>query len=218
MAGTLLFDLDGTLTDPKRGITRCIQFAMREIGEAVPPADDLTWCIGPPLLASLETLTGDQDRARRALDLYRERFTAEGLYENRLYDDIPAALATLRATGHRLIVATSKPTVFAVRVIRHFGLEACFEAVHGSELDGRLSDKRELLAWIAAHHHLDVARTVMIGDRRHDIDGARENRMASIGVLYGYGSRDELLAAGANIMCDAPRDIPNGVANLIDRT
>ncbi|MCA8929311.1 MAG: HAD family hydrolase [Alphaproteobacteria bacterium] len=207
------FDLDGTLTDPKPGITACIRHALQRLGRTPPPADDLTWCIGPPLLASFETLLGDRELAPRALALYRERFGAVGLFENRVYDGIPATLAACRQAGLRLFVATSKPTVYATRIAAHFSFDRHFEAVCGSELDGTRTDKSALLAWVLARHGLDPARTVMIGDRHHDMVGARNNGMAGLGVAYGYGSRAELADAGAFRIVTDPAAIPDALAD-----
>lgn len=202
---TICFDLDGTLTDPKQGITNCIRHALERLGCAAPPADDLTWCIGPPLLGSFETLVGGEPAlAERALALYRERFGEVGLFENELYDGITDLLSACRNAGHRLFVATSKPTVYAERIITHFGLAHHFEAVCGSELDGTRTDKTDLLRWLLANHAVDAATATMIGDRRYDILGARNNAMHTIGVAYGYGSRAELTAAGADRIAESP--------------
>ena len=211
---TVCIDLDGTLTDPKVGITRCIQFALEQLGRDVPEPDDLTWCIGPPLQQSFDTLLDNPADASRALELYRERFTNIGLFENELYAGIPEALSELTSAGDLLLVATSKPTVYATRIIEHFNLTPYFEAVFGSELDGTRTDKTDLLAWIIEHQKLQPSDTIMIGDRRHDIIGARNNDLRSIGVLYGYGSRDELIDAGADTLCAQPVDLSALVARI----
>ena len=203
----ICFDLDGTLSDPKLGITRSIQHALRELGRPVPTADDLTSCIGPPLLGSFKKLLGSSKEAENALRLYRERFGETGIYENELYPGIAAALSGLKSSGRRMFVATSKPKVFADRIIVHFGLSPYFEAIYGSELDGTRSDKSELLAWVVAQERLSPAKAVMVGDRSHDIAGGRENGMATLGVLYGYGTRTELLEAGADDLCQSPIDL-----------
>jgi phosphoglycolate phosphatase len=199
---TICFDLDGTLTDPKPGITNCIRYALERLGREPPPADDLTWCIGPPLLASFETLLKDADLATQGLALYRERFGDVGLFENEVYPGIPDVLAACRNAGHRLLVATSKPTVYASRIIAHFGLSPYFEAVCGSELDGTRADKTELLRWLLKTHGVDAASATMIGDRKHDIIGARNNGLRTIGVAYGYGGRAELTEAGADAIVE----------------
>jgi phosphoglycolate phosphatase len=198
---TIYFDLDGTLTNPKPGITRSIQYALEELGQAVPSEDELTWCIGPPLHASLKKLVGSDERADQALALYRERFADVGLFENETYRGIEETLSTLAATGRRMFVATSKPAVYAERIVDHFGLRRYFERVYGSELDGTRVDKGELLRYALETAKVDPAQAIMIGDRSHDIVGARSNGMTAIGVLYGYGSEDELKKAGAHHIC-----------------
>jgi phosphoglycolate phosphatase len=200
----IYFDLDGTLTDPKPGITRSIQYALQRLDHpTIPTEDELTWCIGPPLRTSFVKLLGDHT-ADRAVALYRERFSDIGLYENRVYDGISEVLTTLRTSGHRLFVATSKAHVFADRIIDHFGLRDHFEYVFGAELDGTRADKSHLLEYALRQATVDPAKTLMIGDRSHDMVGAKNNGMKGIGVLYGYGSRDELLAAGAQHVCATP--------------
>ncbi|WP_426534356.1 HAD family hydrolase [Bradyrhizobium sp. McL0615] len=201
---TIYFDLDGTLTDPKPGITRSIQYALQKLDHpTIPTEDELTWCIGPPLRSSFVKMLGDRD-ADRAVALYRERFSDIGLYENRVYDGIGDVLTTLRASGHRLFVATSKAHVFADRIIDHFGLRQHFERVFGAELDGTRADKSHLLEHALKEVSVDPAKTLMIGDRSHDMVGAKNNGMKGIGVLYGYGSRNELIEAGAQHVCATP--------------
>ena len=201
----IYFDLDGTLTDPKPGITRSIQYALQKLDHpTMPTEDELTWCIGPPLRASFVRLLGAETSADLAVSYYRERFSDVGLYENGVYDGIGAVLTKLGAAGHRLFVATSKPHVFAERIIDHFGLRDHFERVFGSELDGTRVDKSHLLEYALKQASVDPARTLMIGDRSHDMVGAKNNGMKRIGVLYGYGTRDELLDAGAHHVCATP--------------
>jgi phosphoglycolate phosphatase len=205
---TIFFDLDGTLTDPKIGITRSIQYALEKLGREVPHQDELTWCIGPPLHASFVKLLGEIDLASRALLLYRERFADIGMFENAVYAGIEATLASLADGSRRLFVATSKPHVYAKRIIEHFKLDTYFEHVFGSELDGTRVDKTELLKYALQMTSIDPAEALMIGDRSHDIVGARNNGLRALGVLYGFGSRDELLQAGAHGLCAAPDEIP----------
>jgi phosphoglycolate phosphatase len=205
---TIFFDLDGTLTDPKPGITRSIQYALQKLDRPeIPTEDELTWCIGPPLRASFVKLLGDDREADRAVALYRERFSDIGLYENELYDGIGEVLTTLGNAGHRLFVATSKPHVFADRIIDHFGLRPHFTRVFGSELDGTRVDKGDLLGYALKEAAADPSKTLMIGDRSHDMVGAGHNGIKGIGVLYGYGSRDELIGAGALHVCATPAEI-----------
>jgi phosphoglycolate phosphatase len=201
----IYFDLDGTLTDPKIGITRSIRYALDELGHPTSPSEDeLTWCIGPPLLPSLKTILGEDHLADAALLLYRKRFAEIGLYENGVYPEIHDLLATLQKSGRRLFVATSKPVIYAERIIDHFKLAPYFERVFGSELDGVRTDKTELLTYALQKTGDDPTRAVMIGDRRHDMIGARNNRMTAIGVLYGYGNEEELREAGAHHICLTP--------------
>jgi phosphoglycolate phosphatase len=205
-----LFDLDGTLTDPREGITRSIAYALERMGVAPPPLDELVFAIGPPLRASLATLLGtDSPQAvERAIGLYRERFAEVGLFENRPYDDIAQTLEALRSRGMRLLVATSKPTVYARRIVERFALAAHFDEVHGCELDGTREDKRDLLAHVIPHHGLDARRTVMIGDRGSDMRAARHHGLHALGALWGYGSAGELREAGAHLLCEGPGAVP----------
>jgi phosphoglycolate phosphatase len=203
----IFFDLDGTLTDPKPGITGSIQYALQKLDLPVPTQDELTWCIGPPLRASFVTMLGGEDRVDLAVTLYRERFGDVGLYENSVYPDVEHILAALKQSHGRLFVATSKAHVFANRIIEHFGLRDYFEHVFGAELDGTRADKSDLLAYALKNTAVDPRRALMIGDRSHDIIGAKANRMGAIGVLYGYGSREELIEAGASHVCATPRAV-----------
>jgi phosphoglycolate phosphatase len=204
---TLFFDLDGTLTDPKPGITGSIQYALGKLGRPVPSQHELAWCIGPPLRASFVTLLGGEDHADRAVTLYRERFGDVGLFENSVYPEIEPVLAKLSQSGFRMFVATSKPHVFARRIIDHFDLAHHFEHVFGSELDGTRVHKADLLSFALEQTGVDASRSLMIGDRSHDVLGAKANGMDAIGVTYGYGSREELIAAGARHLCVSPRAI-----------
>jgi phosphoglycolate phosphatase len=204
----IYFDLDGTLTDPKPGITRSIQYALRKLDHhTIPTEDELTWCIGPPLRASFVKILGTEDTADLAVSLYRERFSDVGLYENGVYDGIDDVLTTLGQSGRRLFVATSKAHVFADRIVDHFGLRRHFERVFGAELDGTRSDKSHLLEYALRTASVDPSKTLMIGDRSHDMIGARNNGIRGIGVLYGYGSKDELIEAGALHVCATPQAI-----------
>ena len=203
----IFFDLDGTLTDPKPGITRSIQYALDKLGQpTIPTEDELTWCIGPPLRASFVKLLGEAS-ADLAVSLYRERFSEIGLYENSVYAGIPDVLGALRSSGHRLFVATSKAHVFADRIIDHFDLREHFERVFGAELDGTRADKSDLLAYALKTAAVESSHAIMIGDRSHDMIGARNNGIKGIGVLYGYGSEQELMAAGASQLCATPKAV-----------
>lgn len=211
---TIFFDLDGTLTNPKPGITRSIQYALKTLGQAVPDEDELTWCIGPPLHASLKKLTGTDALADRALLLYRERFADIGLFENEAYGGIEETLSALAATSPRMFVATSKPAVYAERIVDHFGLRRYFARVFGSELDSTRVDKSDLLRYALGETAVDPRNAVMIGDRSHDVVGAKRNGMTAIGVLYGYGSEDELREAGVHHICATHPDLRERCAAL----
>jgi len=195
--GAVLFDLDGTLTDPKLGITRSIQYALRKRGIAPPHADELEPFIGPPLAQSFRDRLGfDESEARRAVDDYREYFSQAGLYENEVYAGIPELLRDLRASELRVCLATSKPMVFAERILEHFDLAKHFDLVVGSHLDGTHVEKAEIVATaLAGVSGILPERVVMVGDRMHDVHGARANGIDAIAVTWGYGSHEELRAA-----------------------
>lgn len=201
----IFFDLDGTLTDPKEGITGCVQFALENMGEIVPTKDELTWCIGPPLVENFTRLVG-AERAGEAVGWYRQRFSTVGLFENRVYEGIPDVLTDL-AGRVPLYVASSKPLVFVDQILEHFGLDGFFAQTFGSGLDGSLADKSELLGHALSQTGADAGSALMIGDRRHDAVGARNNDTDFIGALYGYGDIDEFRACGFNRWVSSPRDL-----------
>jgi len=201
----VLFDLDGTLTDPRRGFIGCIRHALTAMGRRCPPEAELATLIGPPLQRTFaELLAGDAADVATAVDLYRDRFSRIGMFENAVYPGIEEALQALRATGAALFVATSKPTHYAKRILEHFRLSGYFNAIHGSELDGLRSGKVELIAHVLAAERFSPALTHMVGDREHDMRGAVANGVRAVGALWGYGSRDELVAAGASSLCEHP--------------
>jgi phosphoglycolate phosphatase len=206
----ILFDLDGTLTDPGPGIIGSIVHALERMGATVPDDAGLRACIGPPLRSTFARLLGSDDPVaiERAVALYRERFAPIGIFENRVYDGVPAMLAALLDRGDRLFIATSKPQPFAEQVIAHFALEG-FERIYGSALDGSLDDKALIVRMILEREGLDADSTFMVGDRSHDIVAARANGVAGVGVLYGYGTREELAGAGAAHIVATPREIPD---------
>jgi len=203
-----LFDLDGTLTDPESGITRSIAHALDGLGAEVPGVEALRRWIGPPLHRSFADYLGSAERADDALRLYRERFSTVGLYENEVYEGIVEALNTIGQSTARMLVVTSKPTVFARKIIDHFELDAYFDAVHGSELDGTHGDKTELLAHVLDAEKVAPHAATMIGDRRYDMAAAKQHDVRGIGVLWGFGDRDELAAAGADHICVSVSELP----------
>ncbi len=200
---SIFFDLDGTLTDPYTGIHRCIDHALRSLDE--PVRDDYRWAVGPPLRQSFAELVGDA-RADRALTIYRERYAELGWSENRPYPGTSEVLKTLSEAGHRLFVATSKPHVFARKILEHFDLLDHFEHLYGAELDGTRGDKTSLLSWALGREN-NLVDPLMIGDRRYDVEGARANGLPAWGALYGYGTREELEAAGAERLLESVTDL-----------
>ena len=214
----LLFDLDGTLTDPFIGISRSIQYAMEKLGQPIPAADDLRWCIGPPLKLGFARLldTQDDEVTDEAVRLYRERYATVGKFENSLIPGIPEILAALSARGHFLSVATSKLKTFARDIVDHFDLGRYFDALHGAELDGRNAMKGDLVRHILATERIEPANAIMIGDREHDIQGAEANGVAAIGVLWGYGDRLELERAGARLIATHPSQLPELVERILE--
>ena len=205
----ILFDLDGTLTDSGPGIMNAAAYALRSYGIAEDDLARLRRFVGPPLKDSFMTLYGfDAARAEEAIGRYREYFADTGIWENRVYPGVPEALDALHREGATLAVATSKPEVFARRILDRFDLAGYFDAVCGSELDGRRTDKAEVVGWLLEHTGAAADTSVMVGDRCHDIVGAAACGVAAVGVTWGYGSRQELLDAGAAALADTPADLP----------
>jgi len=214
----LLFDLDGTLTDPAPGITACIRHAAAALGASV--AGDLTRFIGPSLRESFREIlaTDDAERVEAALRLYRERFSRVGLFENAVYPGVTEVLREARARRFRLLVVTSKPQVYADRIVDHFGLREHFAAVYGPELSGERSDKAELLEHVLRSERIAPSQACMVGDREHDVRGAKANAMPAIGVCWGYGTPAELRAAGADVVVDSIETLLPAAERLIERT
>ena len=202
----ILLDLDGTLTDPRVGIVGCIKYALNELAHGCPSDSELSRYIGPPLQETFSALLSSTDPARinTAVALYRERFAVTGMFENSVYPGITEALSDFQELGAVLYVATSKPQVYALKIVEYFGLHEFFRAVYGSELDGTRSNKADLIAHILQTESLSPASTCMVGDRLHDVVGAKANSVFPVGVLWGYGSRDELVSAGAAALCESP--------------
>lgn len=195
----LLFDLDGTITDSATGITRCVEYALNYFGIQVSDLHDLLPFIGPPLLDSFKEFYHFTDeQAVIATEKYRERYKDKGIYENELYPGIEELLAQARQNGKTVILATSKPEIFARRILDYFKLSDYFSFIAGSGLDGSLHTKTDVINYILQSNNItDLSRVVMIGDRKHDIIGAKNAGIDSIGVLYGFGDYDELSEAGA---------------------
>ena len=205
----VLFDLDGTLSDPKIGITKSVQYALHKAGIMVNDLDELEPFIGPPLQVSFREIYGFNDRQiTQAISDYRERFTERGVFENKLYEDIPALLANLKQQGYILTIATSKPTVFAEQIVKYFQLESYFDLVVGSHLDGSRSAKGEIIAEVIQQFaSYPKKQFIMIGDRKYDLIGARENQIDAIGVTYGFGSLEELKNEEPTYIVDHVNDL-----------
>lgn len=206
---TILFDLDGTLTDPQEGIINSVQYALRKMNIDENNREGLVKFIGPPLTESFQTFYKmSPEDAWQAVEFYREYFKEKGMYENIVYPGIPELLQELKKADKMLFVATSKPTVFSEKILEYFELAQYFNEIVGSNLDGTRVAKSEVIQHIFAMYSLDKERTVMVGDREHDIIGAKNNDIDSIAVTYGYGSFDELNQA-------LPNQIVNSVKELM---
>jgi len=205
----ILFDLDGTLTDPKSGITRSVAYALKSFGIEVKDLDSLCKFIGPPLRVSFRDFYGfSEDDCTKAVEKYREYFREKGMFDNKVYPGIESLLKNLKHSGRKLYIATSKPTVFAVKILEHFNLLSYFEYVAGSELDGTRDNKSDVIRFALQQNNLtNLTDVVMVGDRKHDVIGARENNIDVIGVLYGYGSKAELIESGADFIAETVEEL-----------
>ena len=201
----ILFDLDGTLTDPMVGITKSVQYALKHYGIEEPDLEKLTPFIGPPLKDSFMKYYGfSEEQAVQAIGCYREYFAVTGIFENQVYEGIPKMLKTLKTAGKKLFVATSKPEEFAIQILEHFHLQTYFDFVGGASMDEARVKKEEVIAYVMKTVGMtDVREAVMVGDREHDILGAKNHGMDSVGVLFGYGSRQELTNAGATHLVES---------------
>ncbi|MEE6449976.1 HAD family hydrolase [Gottfriedia acidiceleris] len=202
---TILLDLDGTLTDPKVGILNSVKYALQKMNIAIPLEAELLKFIGPPIQQSFSEIfhLNEKDRLN-AVRFYREYFSQSGMIENNVYDGIRDLLSNLQKEKKRLYVATSKPTIFAKKILCHFQLDEYFVDIVGSELDGTRIDKGEIIEYIfEMNNDLSKEDSVMVGDRLHDIKGAKIANIDGIGVTYGYGSELELADAGANVIVNS---------------
>ncbi len=210
MKSLVLFDLDGTLTDSAPGIVRCVQYALEKMGRPVPEFRELTCFVGPPLLEQFMSYGGfTREEAEEAVRFYRERYSGRGIFENTVYPGIRELLELLDRRGIRLGVASSKPEFYVNQILEHFGLRQYLDPVAGSELDGRRTDKAEVIeeALSRAGYGQHRERVIMCGDRCYDAEGAGEHGLRFVGVSYGYGSREELLAAGAEQIAETVEEL-----------
>lgn len=209
----IFLDLDGTLTDPKPGITSSIIGALKKVGLDAPSADELEWAIGPPLLDSFQKLGAPDPEI--ALGHYRDIYTSGALYQADVYSGVIDALKALTASGHQLVLMTAKPHAYARKITAHFGFSEYLFAEYGPELDGTFNDKAELLAHALKELGADPANCVMVGDRSHDAKAALANEMAFIAAAWGYGRENEW--PNADAICALPHDLPKTVENVLDR-
>ena len=208
MDETILFDLDGTLTDPKEGITKSVQYALRSFGIDEPNLDKLEIFIGPPLKEMfMEYAHLTDEQGVQAVAKYRERFGPIGILENRVYAGIPELLADLKAAGYKIGLATSKPEIYARQILDRFELMQYFDEVTGSELSGERTKKADVVAEALRRMNITAQQATMVGDRKHDVEGAHVCGVKCIGVLFGYGDRAEMEEAGADWICETVEDI-----------
>lgn len=204
----IFFDLDGTLTDPMLGITSSVQYALSKFGISVRYLKELVPFIGPPLAESFQQFYGfSKEEAKEAVQYYREYFSPKGIFENEIYPGIAQMLVGLYDAGFELAVTTSKPRVYAERILKHFGIDEYFSLVAGSELDGTRVKKNEVIQYALDAYGICGKDALMIGDRKHDIEGAAACDMESVGVLYGFGSKEELVTAGADYLVETVKEL-----------
>ncbi len=206
---SLFFDLDGTLTDSREGIVKSLKYAIQGLGMGPIPDERLTSFIGPPLQDTFTLLAGSSNREliEKGMMLYRKRYSDTGMFENRVFDGIVPLLSALEARQYNIFVATSKPRIYAEPILDHFKLSGYFKRIYGQEMDGTRRHKDELISYILEQEGILADTAVMVGDRLHDIQGAKANQVAGIGVTWGYGTAAELEAAGAWKLCSVPKQI-----------
>ena len=211
----ILYDLDGTLTDPRVGITKSIEYALAHFGIDVENLNELTKFIGPPLRDTFREYYSFSDSdVKVAVDKFQEYFAEQGLYENIIYDGIAEMLRAQYEDGRKIVLATSKPQVFAHKVLEQFEIDKYFELIVGSELSGERSDKAEVIKYAVDTLAINPSDAIMIGDRKYDVIGSRAHGIDSIGVLYGYSSKGELKEAGANYIVETVEELGEKIIEL----
>lgn len=216
MLSNIFFDLDGTLTDSKEGIVKCYRYALDKLNcpYNVELKDDSV--IGPPLRVIFRKILGSSDEVliEKAVAIYRERFSTVGLFENKVYPGIPEMLSVLHQNSRQLYVVTSKAKIYVDRILDHFQLSPWFSGVFGSELEGRFDEKAELIEFIMSDLKLATGETIMIGDRIEDIAAGKSNRIKTMGVTYGYGTKEEINDAIPDYICNSPSDIQSTIMSI----
>ena len=205
----ILFDLDGTLTNPEIGITNCVMYALEKFGIKENDRKKLHPFIGPPLTYSFQTFYGlSEEESKQAVVFYRERFSVKGLYENEVYAGVPEMLRNLKEQGKIIILATSKPEEYAIKILKHFDLYQYFDFIAGATMDGSRGEKADVIAYALKISRIeDKTKAIMVGDRNYDILGAKEHGLDSIGVLFGFGDYEELTKEGATYIAETVEDI-----------
>ncbi|WP_429948881.1 HAD family hydrolase [Enterococcus sp. AZ101] len=212
---TILFDLDGTITDSGEGIMHSVVYALKKMKVKIPDQKELYSFIGPPLTDSFKRLYHFDDlKASLAVEYYRDYYQKQGIYENHVYAGISELLINLKAAGCTLYIATSKPEIYAKQILTHFDLSSYFDGIYGASLYGGRSRKGDVIQYALKKSAItNFEETLMVGDRSHDIIGAKENRLTSIGVLYGFGDQAELELAGADYIVETPKEIEKIIIN-----
>lgn len=216
MKKQIFFDLDGTLTDSAEGITNSVAYTLKHHGITVEDKKSLNVFVGPPLVESFMKYYGfDREKARASVDIYRQYFEKQGMFENAVYPGIPELLSSLKADGYHLYVATSKPERYAKKILEHFELTEYFERIGGADMNETRVHKGDVIRYVMELAGLtDPSEIVMVGDRENDMNGAKQNHMDSVGVLYGYGSREELENAGAGHIAESVEELGKVLRSL----
>ena len=214
----ILFDLDGTITESAPGILNSVRYALKKMGFSIRDEEELLQFIGPPLVDSMKKYYGmNEEQAEQAVVFYREYFSQKGMFENSVYEGIEESLKILSESGKKLAIATSKPEVYSVRIVEHFGLADKFEKICGASMDKSRNEKACVIRYTLEMLGIpdeEKASVLMVGDRRHDIIGAKQNGLDSMGVLYGYGNRNELEEAGADYIAESAMDVAKIILQL----
>ena len=216
MLSNIFFDLDGTITDSKEGIVKCMHYALDKLNCPCPAEFEEDRFIGPPLRVTFKKFfnTDDEILIEKAVAIYRERFSTVGLFENKIYPGIPEMLYVLHQNSRRLYVVTSKMKLYADRIIDHFQLSPFFSDIYGTELNGRFDNKTDLVEFILSNRNLTAEETVMIGDKKEDIIAGKTNRIKTMGVTYGYGSQQEIMDAAPDYICGSPSEIQKTIMRI----